>query len=273
MLNNRDYILLLILIAFMVFLFYKKETRILLLNLLKQLLNRKLILPIACMLVYIGLFTSVFFKFGLWDWSLLKDTIVWIGIAFVMLFNYGKISDNFTKYLKENFKFVIVLEFIVGIYVFNIFGELLLIPIVIILTLINAVARNKEEYKPIEKITNTILAIIGLYILYHAILQCISGFQNFLSLHNLKSFLLPIIFTILFIPFVYLFALIAEYESLFVRIDNTWFKNNKELSMYAKRQVIITCFLKLKMVKLLSQNKAMSFINAKSKSDIKKILN
>ena len=68
-----------------------------------------------------------------WDLSLLKDTLLWyFGVATVMFFSAHEAtrgSRSFRSLVLKNLQFAIVLEFIVNLYVFNIFVELLLVPI------------------------------------------------------------------------------------------------------------------------------------------------
>lgn len=261
-----------IILLFLIFAIYKREIRHSLAGVLKCFFKWKILLPVALMLLYICCFVWLFYKVNLWDWSLLKDTIFWAGAALVMLFNYERIGKDLKKYLKDQFGLIIILEFVAGFYAFNIIGELILVPFVIFLSMMNAVAATKKEWLPVKKLTDGLIATIGIYILLFAISRMIGGFRTFATIHTLETFLLPIIFTLIFLPFIYVVALFAEYEMLFVRLEHVWFKNNKSLIKYAKRQVFKTCLLNLRKVKNLSAKSAFAFMEVKDKAGVIKAI-
>ena len=64
------------------------------------------------------------------------------------------------------------------------------------------------------------------------------GYDNFFSLNSLREFSLPIILTILFIPFIYFLSLYTIYESYFVRLDIMTSKSEKVkiAKKYIKRE-------------------------------------
>lgn len=70
-----------------------------------------------------------------------------------------------------------------------------------------------------------------------------TDFKNFTTLENLESFYLPILFSITFIPFVYLFALYSGYEAFFIRLG--FFVEDTTVLSYAKRKTIFAFNLNL----------------------------
>jgi len=189
-----------------------------------------------------------------------------------MLFNYEKISKDFKKYLKDQFGLIIILEFIAGFYAFNIIGELILVPLIIFLSMIKAVAATKKEWLSVKKLTDGFIAAIGIYVLLFSVSRMVGDLNSFATIHTLKTFLLPIIFTLIYLPFVYVVALFAEYEMLFVRLEHVWFKNNKTLIKYAKRQVFNMCLLDLRKVKKLSTKSAFAFMEVNDKAGVVKAI-
>ena len=269
--NNREIVISIIIFAGLVFAIFKKEIRTSLLAVIKSLFQWKLILPIVISLLYIYLFVWLLYKANIWDRSLLKDTIFWVGAALVMLFNFQKISTGLGKYLRENFNLIIILEFIAGLYVFSIFGEIVLVPLVIILVCMSAVAGTKKEWLPVKRIMDGILCLIGLYIIVHATFQIARNFTEFRTIDNLKSFLLPIVFTLIYLPFVYCVALTSEYEMLFLRLSY-WLKDDKSLIKAAKKQAIICCLFSLNRLRRLSNKSIFTFMDVKDEADIQKVI-
>lgn len=270
MFNNREIVIVILGLIALLFMMLKKEIRQSIVSLLKCFLHWKILVPILLTFLYTLIIVLIFKKVNLWNFSLLKDTIFWLGAAFIMLFNYEKISKDLKKSIKEIFGLVVVLEFIAGLYAFNIIGELILVPSIVIIAMMNAVADTKKEWLPVKKLTDGILSIIGIYILIFTIFQIAKNFQDFRTMHNLESFLLPIIFTLLYLPFIYLLALFAEYELLFMRIGSFWLKDNKKLSKYAKRQALRTCLFSLNKLKKLSAKSPFAFMDVKNEIDVQK---
>ena len=77
-----------------------------------------------------------------------------------------------------------------------------------------------------------LLILFGLFLLFYASYRALTDFENFASIDNLESYYIPILFSILFLPFVYLVALIAAYESLYVKLS--MFVIDKTILRYAK---------------------------------------
>ena len=71
----------------------------------------------------------------------------------------------------------------------------------------------------------------------------ITNFKEFATLENFASFYLPIFLSIMFIPFVYLFALISGYEMFFIRLG--FFVDDDEILRYAKKKTAVAVNLNL----------------------------
>jgi hypothetical protein len=132
----------------------------------------------------------------------------------------------------------IILEFIVGFYNFSLIWELILIPIVTFISLLSLVAEMKKDEpntKIVANILKGILTIIGFGILIYGIYQLSTNYTDFFTLSNLKSFLLPPIFTLLFLPLIYFTVLYIKYERAFMNLRRYQF-----LSADRKRKIRIS---------------------------------
>ncbi|MBW2995406.1 hypothetical protein KY312_03560, partial [Candidatus Woesearchaeota archaeon] len=174
----------------------------------------------------------------------------------------------FKNVILDNLKLIVLLEFIVNLYVFNLAVELILIPILVIIVIISAIAGLKEEYRLVKKVFDYILGIIGICFILFAFINIFIDFPGFANVDNLRSFLLPPILTVVFLPFMYLFTLFAAYEIYFIRLDI--FNENKEITRYAKRKIFALCHFNLKRLNKLSKEvKIMKIFN---KNDVLTIL-
>src|SRR2546421_9768941 len=150
--NNREKALIIWILIVLVLLLANKDIRPSFLSVLKALFATKIVIALLVMLAYISLVVFAAYTVHFWDLSLLKDTIMWVlGTAVIMFVNYDKAikeSHYFKKVLLDNVKLVILLEFIINFYVFNLVVELLLVPVLFAIAALLAISGTKKEYKP-----------------------------------------------------------------------------------------------------------------------------
>jgi hypothetical protein len=274
-LNSREWALVFWVMVLATFVVVYRPTRSHLPPLLRQLFWSSIGVALLAMTVYMSLLLLAAERVEAWDLSLLKDTLLWyFGVATVMFFSAHEATKgnrSFRSLVLKSLQFAIVLEFIVNLYVFNIFVELLLVPILVLIAGIAAVAETRPEHRPVKKIMDVALAGFGIYLLVHAVVSIMSDFQGFASLANLKAFFLPIILTILLVPYLYVLTVYMAYESIFNRLE--WFlRRRKKLVGYAKRQVFKTCLLRLSKVKRFSGPFAAELGEAESRADVTRIV-
>ena len=116
----------------------------------------------------------------------------------------------------------IILEFIIGFYNFSLGWELVLIPFVTLIALLSLVANLKKDDRPsklVAKFLNNLLSIIGIGIFIFTAYKLTVSFKEFFTLSNLKSFLLPPIFTIIFLPLIFVTVLYMKYEAIFGNLN------------------------------------------------------
>ncbi len=272
-LNNREKAILIWFILFFIWVLFKKESRRAFRKFLKAFLEKKIVFSLLAMLFYIFLVIKLLKKVGIWDVSALKDTVFWIlGSAFTMYLNISDVSrDNgyFKKMIVENFKFSLILEFIVNLYSFSLVAELIVMPMIVLTILLNAFVESKQEYWRIKKPLTFILGLFGLILLSFSVGEIISDFNNFATFKNLRDFSLPVLLSTTLLPFIYIMALAMQYETLFVRIDIA--NKNVNITKYVKKKVLVSChinLLKLNKVskkagypKLINRNDYLKWIN------------
>jgi hypothetical protein len=234
-------------------------------GLLKIIFNKKIIIPLIAMLLYIVFMVVIFKKIGFWDKSATKDTILWtLGSAFATYFSLNRVgqdSNYFKNVILDNIKLVLILEFVLNLYSFSLPVELIVIPIVSFIVMLNAFAESKPDYKQVSKLLSFILGVFGLYLLAFTFREIVLDFQNFATLKNLRDFFLPPLFSIFLLPFVYIMALFIQYEMFFVRID--FANKNQDVAKYAKRKVLATCHINLSKLSKVSKKAGYPKVNDK----------
>jgi len=263
-----------VIVWFLIFLFWalsQKNIRTSMLGVLKAFFQKKIITVFLAMFVYIFFIILLFSKLQIWNASLTKDTGFWIlGSAFVLLMNVNNATQDdhhFKKILIDNLKLILVLEFIITLYSFDFWIEMLFVPVMFLIVAMGAVAEIKKEYLPVKKLIDNILSFIGIFLIIFAISKVIGDYQGFLTANNLRSFVLPPLMTLAYIPFLYIFALIMAYEMLFVRLD-IFLKNDKKLAGFAKQKIFRLCFLNLGKLNRFAKESTSDLLNLRDKNGI-----
>jgi hypothetical protein len=267
-LNNREIATMIWLIIALLWALSISGVRRSIRDLLKTFLNIKIVVPFVAMLLYIFLMVTIFKKIGFWDVSAMKDTILWtLGSAFATFFNLNKVSDDehyFKNVILDNIKFILILEFIINFYSFSLAIELTLIPMITLTIMMSTYSGLKPEYKRVKTLLDYVLGIFGLCLFAFTFRELILDFQNFTTLKNLRDFLIPPLFSIVLLPFVYIMALVMQYEMFFVRIDIA--NKNSDIVKYTKRKILTACHFNLS--KLNRVSKIAGFPKVNGKEDV-----
>ena len=183
---------------------------------------------------------------AVWKIDYIPLTFLWcVCVAFVMLFDFQKANDQsfFKNSVKDNIKGLVFLEFFVNLYVFNFWVEFMIVPIFAIIGGMKAIAERNKEYEIVNKLLNYILVAAGSFLILYFAYKVLTDFENFETIQNFESFYIPILLSTLFIPFVYVAALFAAYETFFIRMK--FFVPEKTVFRYAKLKTILSIQINL----------------------------
>lgn len=273
--NNREIATAIWLLVIFALMLFKRDIRKSLLDVIKAFFKIKILSSIFLMIAYTTGIVFVLYQITFWNTSLLKDTVVWFCFTGILLSFNLVTSDTyqnlFRKIIISNIKMVVIIEFIVNTYTFSLVGELILIPVVTFIVILEVVAKTDEKCSSVAKLMNGLQIIIGVVILIFAISNVVSDYKNFGSLDTLRNFLLAPLLTISFLPFIYLMILFATYELLFTRL-NSGYEKNKKLKRYAKRKSIQHCLLSLKKVKKTLNMNTYNLTYIRNEEDVDKMI-
>ena len=222
LLSNREISMIIwIFLFFSILIIKSKESLGKLWSVIKALFEKKLIPFYIIIGLYLFIIISVFRELTIWDFSLYKDFIYWFLTTGLLLF-FGvsnlKNYKDFTKIILTAISLTIILEFIVNFYNFPLIWELILIPSLTFISVLSVFADLKKDdsnTKIVARFLKNVLAIIGFGILFYNSYKLVVDYADFFTLSNLKSFLLPPIFTLLFLPIIYYTVLYIKYETVF----------------------------------------------------------
>lgn len=252
--NNREIASAIWLIIFAIFIVLKGKRRSTfrsLSGLGRNFFRLVIIVPILSMILYMVIWVFVLGIIGFWDVSALKDTVFWIfGVAVIIMFRADEIDKKegfFKDVILDNLKLIAVLEFISNAYTFSLWIELLLVPSLTIIVMLKTVAefkvKTESSYRLVDSLFGYILALTGIVLVVIAIYRAVYNFNEFATIYTLRDFLLPVVLSVLYLPFVYAWALFLAYDNLFrcINVHN----NDRNLARHLKKSVLVTFHVRL----------------------------
>lgn len=256
-LTTREWATVLWGILFVIILLPHKDVRDSMKMVIKTFFTEKLRILWEIIFLYILIITVIFSCFPFWNIIYIKDILIWFifsGLIFCMNAVSAESDEGYVrKNLKENLKITIVAEFFISTFTFNIWIELIIIPIVAVTVMMDTIAEHDKNYYAVHKLLQMILTIIGFCILYGTIKVGVEEYRKLNILDTFVSFMIPIVYLFLFIPLEYVLELYLKYEMLFIRMN---FKesDDEEIKKCHRWQIIRICKLSVYRV-LLFQKK------------------
>jgi hypothetical protein len=182
------------------------------------------------MIIYIILNVFILEKIGLWNNTFIKVTIFWFfGWTIVMFINsvkIGKEKGYLRKIIFDTISLSVFISFISNFYSFSLWFELLLVPLVVLITGLSAVASFNEKNKLVKKFVDRIMICLGLIIFCISIYRTFTHFDDFATLNTLIEFLIPILLSIMFIPFACSLSIYNHWEQKRFRAKYTKVKGS-----------------------------------------------
>ena len=254
--TSREWASITLIALFILFSARARSVRGSIIGVVKAFFHWKILLPIICAQIYLSIFAYALYKYGLWNTTILRETIFFLfytSIALILKYNNDDERISSIKGIVEDtVKATLIIEFYLNIHTFSYGVELIFQFLLALLFLMGA--HNKCDTKELEKIygcTQTIFYCLSVFLLTYSIYMSIYQWREIFMAHNVISLLFPIVATIAYWPFLYLFSVIKTYEEWFVRI---YFASDKEEYGFRKKQVFKACGINLSLIHFVSKN-------------------
>lgn len=244
--------------TFILFSIISKSVRNSILDFFKTFFHWKIIIPIICAQLYLSLFYYTLYRLNIWNDSILREVIFFsLFTSISLIFKYVGNNDHVSSLkgiIEDTVTASIIIEFYLQIYTFSYPIELLIQFLLAFFYLMGAY--NKRETKDYERtyiVTQSIFYFLTAILLIYSIYMAIKHWENNFSSQTVASLLFPIIATIAYWPFLYVFSTICAYETWFVRIYFAS-KKDKDVYRFRKRRIIKTCKLNLRKINYVSKD-------------------
>lgn len=279
--STRELVSAIYLLCFFIFGITKKVIRSSFVDLLKAFFCWKIIIPILVLILYGIVPILIAKRFSFWKWIYIKDVVFWLifaGLPCVLNVSAAKEKDHFKSILLNNIKFAVIVEFIISSFTFSIVVEFLLQPVLLFLMLLQLVAESKDEYKKIAHMLSIIMTLIGFSILFSSIKIAMQSLTKDNEIDLLVSFLIPIVYSFLYLPFAYLLALYSEYEQLYIRIkvvyENIGMINSADNKLLKTRfwMIVKECRFSIKNILLIDGSLLVDIYSAKNEEEFESFI-
>lgn len=226
--STREIATIIWLFIIIIFGIYKPKVRDSFLNLLKMFLNLFKHTITIIIFLYFLLMVYLFTLFDVFSFISFKDYFIWY--FFVLFSLVGLISEKvFTIKLSQIFfgtiKLSIIPYFIINYYTYDLWKELIMLPTIIILSLGLLVAQTDDKYRPVDKLINIVLAIIGFLIMVYAIKSLSANISDIRQSDFWISMFLDVILIFIHIPFLFLLRFLLMYEGVVIKLKYILSKN------------------------------------------------
>lgn len=188
-------------------------------------LNPKILIPILSMVLWVTLICVLAARISLWNSDLLPSTIAWFLLTGFILFGRFERITKGEPFLGMTLLLSIggaaLIDFLLNFYVFPLWVELIMQPVLALLAVALGFAETSHEYAIVAKFLNRLLALIGFVFFGVAIWQFAVHWSDLDKSLATRELILPVWLSLTVTPIVHLVAAYAAYEDAFLRIDFT----------------------------------------------------
>lgn len=269
-LSNREIATLIWMAIFLAWALSVPKVRKSLGGVLKAFCKHQILIPLAVASVYIFGCVVALSAMGVWQWSSLKTTLIWsVTFAFVAMFDINRVTEDsmyFRKTLRDIFGATVIVVFIAELYSFSLLTEVSLLPVLAFLVLVYTVSETRPELEKVKNVLGWVVGGAGLVILTYGIRRIVMGFEGVATWSTAREFAIPILLSVMFLPFIYVLSIYATYGTVFTLVGLRI--ADSELLRYAKRQAILTFKGDLDFLRRWSRYVAMH--NPESREDVRR---
>lgn len=223
--NNREIAIALWLLAISIYIFSTSkmaEVRISFSNLLSSFFVKQIMTILGLMLSYMAIVVYALAEVDLWNVEQLKNTVFWCAsVGFMSLFKLESIKKDksfFKHSVIDNLKLLATLQFIVGVYTFSLWIEVLLAPALAFIGGMLAIAGTDKKYHQVKVLLENCLSLFGVILIGYTLYMLITNFGAFGKEKTVYDFFIPPLLTLFYLPFVFTMLLYSTYEQVFIRL-------------------------------------------------------
>ncbi|WP_421188110.1 hypothetical protein [Aeromonas sanarellii] len=168
---------------------------------------KKIIIVLFYMFCYVGVVVYWLAELDLWNAEQLKNTIFWCAsVGCMSLFKLESIKKDkhfFKRSVIDNLKLLAVFQFVVGVYTFPLWIEILLVPILAMAGSMVSIAESDQKYHQVRSLLEHIFSLFGFLLIVYTIYKLTTDFAEFGKINTVYDFFVPPLLTFCYLPFIY----------------------------------------------------------------------
>lgn len=240
-LNNREIAALLYIGALVLALLFWKRSRDGLGGVVKAFFQPKLAAIFFVMSLYVSACTALLAFLKFWDWSNLKTTLLWwLTAGFAAVFKASQITGKpgaFSSLVRGTLTWTAIITFIAEVHSLPLLAELALLPVLAILSLVLALSQARKEHAVLVGPLTWVLSFAGIFLIAYSVRGIIADPTDFFEWHQAREFMVPLMLSLMFLPFVFGVASLMAYETTFTSLS---FKlRDERLLRYARWHAVL----------------------------------
>lgn len=192
-------------------------------GLFEAIANWKILVPVGVYFAYIiGVFYGIW-RAGLWHLGLLTETLIIAVFAGLPIFFSAHQVVEGKRLLRDVLVRTLGLSafvvFYVGLEPLPLWGELALQPVLLLLAILLVVAEHNPEHRPVAKLINGVLGLVGLGLIIYTTKTIISQWALRDGVRALEGLALAVGLLLALVPLVYVFAFIMHVENILTQLS------------------------------------------------------
>ncbi|MCE5191873.1 MAG: hypothetical protein ABFC80_09525 [Coriobacteriales bacterium] len=183
--------------------------------------NPKLLIPALASIAWNAAVLFCLFRLHLWSPALWWDTAVFmLGGTTALVWRMSESKDYSWRFYRQVIFEAFTVSFLLGVlasnYTFTLLVELILVPWLVILGALKAVASSDAKYSAVAKLVDGLIGITGFAMLLQMIVGAVAQDSGFWSLLTVQSLLLVVLLTAAYLPFMIGIRAWIAYETAFI---------------------------------------------------------
>ena len=168
---------------------------------------RQIISVMILMIIYMGIIVYALSEVEVWNSKQIKNTVFWCAsVGFLSLFKLESIRKNkhfFKHFLISNLGLIAVFQFIVAVFTFSLWVEIILLPIVIMSIGMIFIAGSDVKHTQVKKFLEYLLSVYGFMIIANVAYLLVINLGEIANKETAYDFIVPPLLTLLYLPFIF----------------------------------------------------------------------
>jgi hypothetical protein len=204
-------------------------------GLVKALLQHKILLSVGGAALYSAACVWLLWQLGLWEAANLKTTLLWgLTFAFVTMMDIAKLETEprpLRRVAKEAVNATALIVFVAEFYSLPLWGELILVPLLVMIGGMIVVGQSRPDAAPAVRLLIFLQVVAGSSLLIYSLGHIVQELRDFATLITARELAVPMLLSLMFLPFLYLLILWVSFENASLRLWATM--GDRKLRRYA----------------------------------------